>query len=260
MKIDSAGLVRVPQFGVLSHFNGCHVAMIPIKTDSNWKGTADCCNCGLRELGLFADLNEHDLSLFRAPIDALELRAGSVLYGESEQALGVFTLRSGMIKLVRMTADGRERVVRVLRPMDAVGLEALATAHYDSAAVALTDIALCRIPLSVIHTLSTKSPRMHKRLMGKWQCALKDADDWLADLNFGTARQRVAHFILKMRNPGDPLMATLFSREDMGAMLDLKLETVSRELSQLKRAKVIEPMDRHRRLYRIQDVAALQAI
>ena len=234
--------------------------MIPIKTESAWTGTSDCRACGIRDMVLFADLNEQDFGMIHAPIDDLELRAGASLYAEASPAMGIFTLRTGMIKLVRGTPDGRQRIVRVLRPGDVAGLEALATSRYDSDAVALSDIGVCRIPLSVIHSLGASSSRLHRRLMEKWQHALKEADDWLADLNFGTARQRVAHFVLKMRNPADTQIATLFSREDMGAMLDLKLETVSREVSALVREAVIEPLDKQGRVYRVLDLPALQAI
>ena len=234
--------------------------MIPIKTESAWKGTSDCRNCGIRDMVLFADLNEQDFGMIHSPIDDLEFRAGTTLFAESTAAMGIFTLRTGMIKLVRVTPDGRQRVVRVLRPGDVAGLEALATSQYDSDAVALTDISVCRIPLSVTNMLGGSSARLHRRLMEKWQHALKEADDWLADLNFGTARQRVAHFILKMRNQADAQIATLFSREDMGAMLDLKLETVSREVSALVREKVIQPLDKQGRVYRILDLPALQSI
>lgn len=234
--------------------------MIPIKTESAWKGTSDCRNCGIRDMVLFADLNEQDFGLIHAPIDDLELRAGTSLYAEGAAAIGVFTLRSGMIKLVRVTPDGRQRIVRVLRSGDVAGLEALATACYDSDAVALTDISVCRIPLSVMQTLGANSPRLHKRLMEKWHRALKEADDWLADLNFGTARQRVANFVLKMRSPADMQVATLFSREDMGAMLDLKLETVSREVSALVREGLIEPLDKQGRVYRVREPAQLLAL
>jgi CRP/FNR family transcriptional regulator, anaerobic regulatory protein len=233
--------------------------MIPIKTESAWKGTADCRNCGIRDMVLFADLNEQDFGLIHAPIDDLELPQGTELYGEAASAPGVFTLRKGCLKLVRHTTDGRQRIVRLLRPGDVAGLEALATSRYDSAAVALTDISVCRIPLTVIHTLSQNSPRLHLRLLQKWQQALKEADDWLADINFGTARQRVGQFILKMRHEEDPALATLFSREDMGAMMDLKLETVSREISALARAGAIAPMDRIGRLYRVLNASLLQA-
>lgn len=233
--------------------------MIPIKTESAWRGTSDCRTCGIRDMVLFADLNEQDFGMIHAPIDDLELRVGASLYGEASPALGVFTLRAGMVKLVRVTPDGRQRIVRVLRPGDVAGLEALATSHYDSAAVALTAVSVCRIPLSVVQTLGAHSPRLHKRLMEKWQHALKEADDWLADLNFGTARQRVAHLVLKMRSPAEPRISTLFAREDMGAMLDLKLETVSREVSALVRESTIEPLDKQGRVYRILDPDLLQA-
>lgn len=232
--------------------------MIPIKTESAWKGISDCRACGIRDMVLFADLNEKDFGLIHAPIDDLDLRAGSSLFQEGAVAKGVFTLRSGMVKLVRSTADGRQRIVRVLRPGDVAGLEALGDPRYDTDAIALTDISVCRIPLAVIHELDAQSPRLHKRLMEKWSRSLKEADDWLADINFGTARSRVSNFMLKMRSAADAQIVTIFAREDMGAMMDLKMETVSREVSALVREQVIEPLDKYGRVYRVLRLDQLQ--
>ncbi len=225
--------------------------MIPMKTESAWRGTADCKACGIRDLVLFADLNEHDFKLIHAPIDDLDYAAGASLFNEGGAAKGVFTLRHGMVKLVRSTLDGRPRIVRVLRAGDVVGLEALASAQYDCDAVALSPVSVCRIPLEVIQKLSSNSPRLHAQLMKKWQHALKDSDDWLADMNFGTARRRVGNLVLKMRSAENGEISMLFSREDMGAMLDLKLETVSREISRLVREEAIEQLDKQGRIYRV---------
>jgi len=233
--------------------------MIPIQTESAWRGTSDCRNCGIREMVLFADLNEEDFKLIHAPIDDLVYQPGQTLYDESDKALGVFTLRKGMVKLVRVTADGRARVVRVLFPGDVVGLEALATGRYDSQAVALSEVSVCRIPLEVMHQLGANSPRMHRKLMEKWQSALKLADDWLAELNFGTAKQRVLHFIRKMHEVSHDDTVTLFSRDDMGAMMDLKLETVSREVTALVRGGVMSPLDKMGRHYQVLLPELLQA-
>jgi CRP/FNR family transcriptional regulator, anaerobic regulatory protein len=232
--------------------------MIPIKTESAWRGTSDCKNCGIRDMVLFADLNEHDFGMIHAPIDDLAFKLGAALYSEGQAALGFFTIRTGMIKLVRTTADGRARIVRILRPGDVAGLEALVTSQYDSEAVALTDISVCRIPLEVVHRLAANSQRLHLKLMQKWQQTLKDADDWLADLNFGTAKQRVSNLILKMRSTTDGQTVFLFSRDDMGAMLDLKFETVSREISKLVKDDVIEPLDKLGRVYRILQISKLE--
>lgn len=233
--------------------------MIPIKIDSAWQGTSDCRSCGIRDMVLFADLNEQDFSQIHTPIDDLVFSPQAALFGEGEEAKGIFTIRQGMVKLLRSTIDGRERIVRVLRQGDVCGIEAMATARYDTEAVALVETSVCRIPLSVLHHLAAHSPRLHVRLMQKWQQALKDADDWLAELNFGTARQRVAGLALKMRDPEHPGQTRFFAREDMGAMLDLKLETVSREISSLVREGVIQPLDRQGRLYEILDEKRLMS-
>ena len=231
--------------------------MIPIRIDSAWQGTSDCRSCGIRDMVLFADLNEQDFSDMHTPIDDLSFQPDTILYSEGQSAQGLFTLRKGTVKLVRATVDGRERIVRVLRPGDVIGLEALVTGRYDSEAVAMVDVSVCRIPLSVINHLSANSPRLHSRLMQKWQQALKDADDWLADLNFGSARQRVAALALKMRDPDQPSFTSFFARDDMGAMLDIKLETVSREISGLVRDGALKPCDKQGRRYEITNEALL---
>lgn len=46
--------------------------MIPIKTDSAWRGTSGCRVCGIREMALFAHLNEADFAHIHAAIDDLD--------------------------------------------------------------------------------------------------------------------------------------------------------------------------------------------
>ncbi len=207
---------------------------------------------------LFADLNEEDFSRLHTPIDDLHFEPGRSLYQEGDAAKSVYTLRTGMVKLVRTMMDGRQRIVRVLRPGDVIGIEALVQAKTDSEAVALSEVGVCRIPVDVLNQLADHSPKLHVRLMQKWHHALKEADDWLAQLNFGTARQRVANIILKMRNPEDSSFTTLFGREDMGAMLDLKLETVSREVSHWVKSGAIQPLDKQGRAYRVLNALILE--
>jgi len=106
--------------------------MIPMKTESAWRGTADCKACGIRDLVLFADLNAHDFGLIHAPIDEMEYAAGASMFTEGSAAKGIFTLRHGMVKLVRSTIDGAgQRQVR-LRCGDAdcrIGLPDSAGSH-----------------------------------------------------------------------------------------------------------------------------------
>ena len=234
--------------------------MIPIASDHAWRGVADCRHCSIRQSALFAKLTEEDFSHVHAPIDNRTVPKGQALYQAGEPATGVFTVRSGLIKLSCVTADGRQRILRVHKPGDLIGLEALTTKRYDSDATAVMDTSLCRIPTEVIHTLSTESPRMREALFSKLHQTLREADEWLSSVNFGTARQRTAHLVLKMRKKDAPTQVTLFSRDDMGSMMDIKMETASREVSALVKTGVLQPLDRIGREYRLLDEAALQTI
>jgi CRP/FNR family transcriptional regulator len=138
--------------------------MIPIKVESAWQGTVDCQKCGIRDMVLFADLNHEDFAAMHTPIDDLRFQPRSTLHVEAQKAEFVMTIRSGMVKLIRNIVDGRERIVRVLRQGDVVGLEAIATGQYGHEAVALTELSVCRIPIQLIQQLSTTSPRLHNRL------------------------------------------------------------------------------------------------
>lgn len=240
----------------MRNFTQRHV--IAIKRESAWKGTSNCRNCSMRSMGLFADLNDEDFDTIHALVDDMKFAPGASLFQEGEAAQGIFTLRTGMIKLVRTTAGGSQRIVRVLRPGDVAGLEALAHARYDSDAVALTEVSVCRIPLAVIHTLQAQSPRLNQKLMEKWSGALKAADDWLVDMNFGSARSRVSNFVLKMRGQMEAQTVTLFAREDMGTMMDLEMETVSRQINALVREGALESLDNRGRAYRIKNLQQLQ--
>ena len=61
-----------------------------------------------------------------------------------------------------------------------------------------------------------------------------------------------------MRNPDQPHVSTVFSRADMGAMLDLKFETVSREISALVKNGAIVQIDNMGRVFEIKDQAQLR--
>lgn len=185
------------------------------------------------------------------PIDSLAYAVGDAVFTEGAAVQGIYCLSSGSVKVLRSTADGRQRIVRVLHAGDVIGLEALAAGHYDGEAVTLSPVSACRIPLAVIESTLKKCDRLHTQLMSKWHLTLKNADDWLTDLNFGSARQRVCQLILKMRSPEDATVSRLFSRDDMGAMLNLQLETVSREVSRLTKEGAIEALDKQGRIYRI---------
>ena len=90
--------------------------MIPIKIDSAWQGTSDCRNCGIRDMVLFADLNEQDFAQIHTPIDDLVFPPAAVLYTEGEQALGIFTSAVGRQCVAAGNLLASERTIEAMVP------------------------------------------------------------------------------------------------------------------------------------------------
>jgi len=204
-----------------------------------WKGEADCLNCALRNSVLFAELNESDFEKIHKPIDQFILPAGSTLYHATDDANYMYTIRSGVIKLYQQLPDGNQRIVRLGFKTDVIGLEALLKPNYKHDAIVLSDIEVCRLPVSVINQLSNENLTLHKELLKRWQRALNDADSWLTQLTTGSAKQRMANLLLKLAEKFDTDKCELFNREDIGSMLDLTTETASRTIAEFKRNKLI---------------------
>ncbi|SDH50135.1 Crp/Fnr family transcriptional regulator [Roseospirillum parvum] len=211
-----------------------------------WRGQADCSGCAIRDLALFADLMEQDFNLIHLPIEEEVLPAGRVIYNAGDPGRALFTVRSGLVKLVQYLADGTQRIVRLLRAGDTVGLEAILSQPYAHTAVVLHPALVCKIPREVVERLSVETPRLHHQLMQRWSEAVNRADRWLTALSTGSARARVARLLLLLaeaaevgENSAAPPECALFSREDIGAMLGVTTETASRTIAEFRRQGVI---------------------
>ncbi|MBP7336157.1 MAG: Crp/Fnr family transcriptional regulator [Niveispirillum sp.] len=207
--------------------------------DAAWKGTAACHSCGVRHLVLFADLEAADFAHIHTPIEEVHVEAGTQLYGMGDVASSILTIRRGLVKLVTLLPDGTQRIVRLVRVGGVAGLEALVKPQYDHIAVALQPVEFCLIPVATIRQLQERTPRLHQRLMEKWHEALSTADGFLANLSTGNARQRVARLLLLLADETPYAPVRLFTREDMGAILAITLETASRTISDFKRGGAI---------------------
>lgn len=219
--------------------------MKTIEIKSAWQGNSDCNSCSIRSSALFAELNEEDFSKIHEPIDDLRFEANSGIYTQGDTADYVYTLRDGYIKLLHINPDGSGRIVRLVVPGDLFGMEALLGDHYAHSAAALSNIHLCRIPKKIIASLGEESPRLHRQIVKKWGEALAQSESWFSEINTGRIEVRLARFFLRVAKvSGDMAVAPLFKREDMGLMMDVKFETISRALASMADQRIISNVSR----------------
>lgn len=213
---------------------------ISVLVNQAWQGKTDCLHCSLRSSALFSGLTEDDFMSFHQPVDQISLKSGEVLYEMNQAGHHLFTVRSGLLKLVQYLPDGTQRIVRLVRSTDVLGLEVMVGQHYDHQVVALQESELCRYPVEAVNQLSQRNSALHKDLMARWQKALTEADSWLTQFSTGAAKKRMANFLLSMVEGQEKAECTLLSREDMGSILSITTETASRMISDFKRSGIIK--------------------
>jgi CRP-like cAMP-binding protein len=194
---------------------------------------------------LFAELNEEDFSKIHTPIDDLRFESNSLIHEQGDSAEYLYTLREGYLKLLHLNPDGSSRIVRLVMPGDLFGMEALLGERYAHSAAALSNAYVCRIPKEIIESLGEQSPRLHRQIVKKWGEALTQSESWFSEINTGRIELRLSRFFLRLAKPsGDEAICPLFRREDMGLMMDVKFETISRALAAMAEQGLVSDITR----------------
>ena len=208
--------------------------------DATWVGYSNCSACKIRDSVLFADLDENDLNHILRPIEHYLYKPQAIVYREGEGGGSVFTIRSGVLKLVKLLPNGTQRVVRLLRRGDAAGLELLVNSAYHHSAVAVTDLDVCRIGVDVIRDIGVRNPHIHGQLLSRWQKNVDEADAFIVELSTGTAAARVARLLIKLADRSAGAQGCLVPpREDIGEIIGTSTETASRIIAEFKRRGLV---------------------
>lgn len=222
--------------------------METLRTCTAWRGNADCLACDGRENSFFAGLSPDAVASLHVDVDNVALPAGEVIYQPGAKADYVWVLRTGAVKLLATSWDGDPRIVRVLKPGDVAGLEALLAGSFGHTAVTVGEVRACRTPLRAIRRVCLEQASFQWNLMQKWQAALRETEQWVVDMasTAATARVRMARLLLRLRD-GESNRIYNFTREDLGLMLGITIETASRIIAAFLRERLLvrrEPASR----------------
>lgn len=206
---------------------------MPLRTPQiRCQGRSNCGACELRQEMVCSEVSLGDLVDFHAGIDDLNFETNATVFSEGTPTSAVYCIRSGAVKMVRTDSAGANRIVRVLRKGDIAGLESAFSDVYEHAAVAVSAVKACRIPISDFRRFVTTHQSLQTRLMQKSREVLRETEEWLADLVSGTipARTRMARLLLRLRIDGTDHIHRI-GIEDMAAIVGITPETVSRVVS-----------------------------
>jgi len=120
---------------------------------------------GIRNAAIFEGLSSEELNLVVARASLRAVPKGVFLFHQGEPASKMFLLESGRVRLYETTANGRELLIRLVRPGEVFGDKAAITgADYGGSAVSDTPVRTYAWITKTIVALVEEVPRLAKNL------------------------------------------------------------------------------------------------
>ena len=166
--------------------------------------------------------------------------AGQEIYGQGELADSVFLLTSGAVRSYRVLADGRRQINDFHLPGDVLGLEA--EIEHAATTEGVTPVTLMMVRRRTLADLALQDNELSGQLWTLALRGLRRSQEHASILGRLGATERVAAFLLAFakRLNVTSEMDLPMTRQDIADYLGLTIHTVSRTLSQLQDAGVID--------------------
>ncbi|WP_299861186.1 Crp/Fnr family transcriptional regulator [uncultured Hoeflea sp.] len=219
-----------------------------------------CRACEARHRGVCGALSPAQLVTLNKQSTRKNVSPGTELVGESQEANSYANIIAGVVKLTKMMADGRQQIVGLQFAPDFLGRPFRADSGIT--ADAATDVNVCSFPKAVIDRMIRETPELEHKLLEQTLKELDEARDWMLTLGRKTASEKVASFVYLIAthiNPEAETESASFdlplTRSDIADFLGLTIETVSRQLTKLRKDGIIEI--RNNRRVDVPDLAKL---
>lgn len=225
---------------------------------------AVCRACEARHKGMCGTLTPEQLTRLSAHTSKHVFRSSEELVAAATDVKRYSNILSGVVKLTKLLADGRQQIVGLQFAPDFLGRPF--RRQSEIAAEAATDVRVCSFPKSVLEDMIAEAPELEHHLHEQALKELDEARDWLLALGRKSAQEKVASFLLMIALNIDPEAEDEghqlidfdlpLKRGEIADFLGLTIETVSRQITKLRKAGVIEVINN--RTVRIADIERLR--
>ncbi len=230
----------------------------------NGRCVSHCSTCAMRHFCMPQGLSALDTERLEQVIEmAVPVVRGDILFRPGDRFDALYAVRSGALKTTVINANGREQVTGLHLSGDPLGFDAFGESRHASNAIALEDSSVCVIPRKLFERTCRENPSIHRRLLQLMGEELVRRSAQMLLLGALPADERVATLLLDLsaRLTRRGLAGTEFNlrltRDEIGSLLGITLETVSRILSRLQAKNLIEIKGR---IVTIRNAAALAAM
>jgi CRP-like cAMP-binding protein len=218
----------------------------------------------IQALPVFSAMGEAELDDVIAHATAHRIPKGTAVFRQGEIARAFFVLLHGRLKVVKVTPQGQQMIVRFVNPGDIYGIaKALRRDDYPASAIALVDSVTLAWPSDIWDTFVAAHPAFAANVMQTMGQRLQEAHTRMKELTTDEVGHRVAHTLLRLvtqsgRKTKDGMLVDFpITQQDIAEAAGTTLHSVSRTLSAWESAGLVTV---GRRKIIVRDVKALSEL
>lgn len=205
----------------------------------------------LRRSRVFDGLTEAERERWLSRATVTSYKRGHTLARQGEPARHFYLVESGFLKILQLTAEGTELIVRFVAPGEPFGgVVALGDAPYPVTAVVVQPSVVRHWNREVTGELLAQTPHVRVNIMREMATHMTDALTRVRELTTARVGQRLAHTLLRLARQcgqaesGGVLITQPLTRQELADLTGTTLYTVSRTLSEWESKGLIESRKR----------------
>ena len=206
----------------------------------------------LSRMPLFSALSPEDLTHMAAATRERRVQKGDRLFQRGDQPKGFFLVVWGQVKLAFTSAQGNEKVVEILGPLQSFGDAVMFLDQpYPVLGEALADTLVLHIGASAVFEQIEQDPRFARKLLAGMSIRLHSMVRDVESYALRSSTQRVIGYLLQLAETapciaqGERKVDLPTSKQVIASRLSLTPETLSRIFHELSDAGLISVQGKH---------------
>lgn len=212
------------------------------------------CNCHKRDhsncieiVPIFNSLTQKEMLEVVAITTDKTFEKNAMVYMAGDKVGKLYVLHSGRVKISRLSANGKEQVIRVVIPGEFMGeLSLFSSLPMTDNAEALETSTMCIIEGVKLKELMKKYPSIAFKVMEELSERLEKAENLIEHINLNTVEQRLAQALINI-SAGENEVLLNMTKGDFASQIGMSQETLSRKLTAFQEEGFIE-LKGHRKI------------
>ena len=200
----------------------------------------------IQSLPVFSAMDDVELDDVISRATALRIPKGAAVFEQGETAKAFYVLLNGRLKVMKLTPDGQQVVIRFVVPGGIYGIaKALNREDYPATATALVDSVTLAWDMAVWDEFMDRHPAFARNVMRMLGRRIEEAHTRLKEMATQDVEHRVAHAVLRLvsqsgRNvEGGVLVDFPVTRQEIAEVSGTTMHSVSRVLSAWENAGLV---------------------